>query len=89
MDASVWPNTCGGLIMKQLIGYFEFIKTERNSVTNGVTVFTEGCVEDLMLAVYEISVIDGILYVFRLKEKKYDGEKDVVLVSNNFTLITQ
>ena len=79
----------GGLIMKNIIGYFEFIKTERNSVTNGVTVFTEGCVEDLMLAVYEISVIDGILYVFRLKEKKHDGEKDVVLVSNNFTLITQ
>ena len=73
--------------MKELIGYFEFIKTERFNTSNGVTITTEGTVEDLMLAVYEISIFDGVLYVFRLKEKKYNGEKEIVLISNNFTII--
>lgn len=73
--------------MKELIGYFEFVKTERFNTTNGVTITTEGAVDDLMLAVFEISILNGVLYVFRLKEKKYNGEKEIVLVSNNFTII--
>ena len=73
--------------MKELIGYFEFVKTERFNTTNGVTITTEGAVDDLMLAVFEISILNGVLYVFRLKEKKYNGEKEIMLVSNNFTII--
>lgn len=75
--------------MKELIGYFEFVKTERFTTTNGVTITTEGAVDDLMLAVFEISILNGVLYVFRLEEKKYDGRKKIVLVSNNFTIITK
>lgn len=75
--------------MKELIGYFEFVKIRRFNTSNGVTIITEGTVEDLMLAFYEISIFDGVLYVFRLKKKKYDGEKEIVLISNNFTIITK
>jgi hypothetical protein len=75
--------------MKQLIGYVETFEVDRYSNTNGVTVTTEGFVTDLMLAAFELSIINGALYVFKLLEKKYDGERDVVLITNNFTIISK
>lgn len=74
---------------KQIIGYVESLQIERYETTNGVTINIDGLVGDLMLAAYELTIIDGALYVFKLIEKKYNGEKEAVLITNNFTIITK
>lgn len=74
---------------KQIIGYVESLQIERYGTMNGVTINIDGLVGDLMLAVYELTIIDGALYVFKLIEKKYNGEKEAVLITNNFTIITK
>lgn len=74
---------------KQIIGYVESLQIEAYGTTNGVTINIDGLVGDLMLAAYELTVIDGALYVFKLIEKKYNGEKEAVLITNNFTIITK
>jgi hypothetical protein len=66
-----------------LIGYAEFL-TVSVSVAGILDVNVKGFVEDIFIARFELRVIDGVLYIFRLHNNKKD--KFVYYISNNFII---
>lgn len=73
--------------METFIGYVEKFQRSIYNANGNVELKIEWLVQDLGLAAYELRLIDGALFVFELKGKTKDGEKELILVSNNFSII--
>lgn len=73
--------------METLIGYVEKFQRSIYNANGNVEIEIDGLVQDLGLAAYELRLIDGALFVFELKDKRNDGDKELILVSNNFSII--
>lgn len=72
--------------METLIGYVEILKFRYSDMNNSVTILTEGLVEDLGVAAYELRITNGALFVFKLAPNKID--KELRLITNNYIIKT-